>query len=159
MLLVVLLVLLLGGVGSGVESGVDGGQGGKPRCMQARGFRRVWAWLWADFGAEGVGVFGGVFGGGLGRVWGGQGSDVVMEFLSHVLALRRHPRSPTAQPNRKPRRIPAASGPREPPSKAYRATRRYDRTKIGSQNHHGGKSRTSAPVTRLFKPTSDFARC
>ena len=42
--------------------------------MQARGFRRVWAWLWADLGEQGVGVFGGVFVGGL-------GSDVVMEFL------------------------------------------------------------------------------
>ena len=36
--------------------------------------------------------------GGVGSFWGGgekgQGSDVVMEFLSDVLALRRHPTSP-----------------------------------------------------------------
>ena len=80
--------------------------------------------------------------GGVGGFWGvggekGQGSDVVMEFLSDAPAPRRHPRSPTAQPNRKPRRIPAASGPREPPSRAIRATRRIQRRKLGLKSPPG----------------------
>ena len=81
MLLVVLLVVLLDGVGSGVGSGVDGGQGGEPRCMQARGLRRVWAWLWADLGAEGGWGLWWCLCWGLGARVGGEGSDVVMEFV------------------------------------------------------------------------------
>jgi hypothetical protein len=74
------LVLVLALVG-----GLVGGLFGREKGVQ-RG--RGWGWV-----VEGVGSF----------WWGGekgQGSDVVMEFLSHVLALRRHPRSPIKQPNR-----------------------------------------------------------
>jgi hypothetical protein len=46
----------------------------------ARGLGRVWAWIWACIWAQrGVGAFGGW---GLRGLGGGQGGDVVVEFLS-----------------------------------------------------------------------------
>ena len=84
MLLVVLLVVLLDGVGSGVGSGVDGGQGGIGSGVGAG------ASTWVS---AGLGVALGGFGrrGGWGLWWclwwgvgarvGGEGSDVVMEFV------------------------------------------------------------------------------
>jgi hypothetical protein len=64
------------------------------------------------FGREGGGCRGVGGGGGLWGVLGasgggrkGQGSDLVMEFPPYATALRRHPRSPTKQPNRKPLRL------------------------------------------------------
>ena len=102
--------------------------------------------------------------GGVGSFWGGgakraRGSDVVMEFLSDAPAPRRHPRSPTAQPNRKPRRIPAASGPREPPSRTIRANPTTERDEIWVSNGDLTKFRTRRLAPHNSNPPGFHAMC
>ena len=127
--------------------------------MQARGFRRVWAWLWADLGAEGGWGLWWCLWWGLGARVGGQGSDVVMEFLS---AAPRPDGIQEAPPSNQKSKLHAeltGSCAREPPSKTSRAIPPIRRDENWVSNHHPAQFRTSAPVTRLKPNPGSYSRC
>jgi hypothetical protein len=54
--------------------------------------------------------------------------------------------------------VSAALSPREARGEAIQATRRYEGTKFGSQNHRRGKFRMSAPLTRFYPNRDLFTR-